>query len=339
MKIQQIEVIPLRAELPRTFHGSGYAVRARLTVLVRIHTDAGLVGEAYSGDERRAQPELVRIIREELAPVLTGQELTQIEWLWEQMFALSLQARDYRIFMRALSAVDIALWDGLAKLAGLPLYQLLGGYRDSVPVIAIAGYYEDGKTLADLGHEVEDLRIRGLGGIKLKVGGVGVAEDLERLRVTREAGGPNFIIACDANRGWSVADAVAFGRGARPYDVRWLEEPVYWFDDRRGMRAVRLATGLPVTAGESEISEWGCRDLVEGEAIDVMNGDASMIGGVTAWRRVAALCATRGVQLAHHEEPQLALHLLASHTASTWSVSHQPTAIRSGTACLVRRHP
>jgi D-arabinonate dehydratase len=149
MKIQQVEVIPLRAQLPRTFHGSGYAVTARLTVLVRIHTDDGLLGAAYSGDERRAQPELVRIIREELAPVVVGQELAQIERLWEKMFALSLQARDYRIFMRALSAVDTALWDGLAKLAGLPLYQLLGGYRDSVPVIAIAGYYKECFPSAD----------------------------------------------------------------------------------------------------------------------------------------------------------------------------------------------
>ncbi len=312
MKIQQVEVIPLRAELPRTFHGSGYAVTARLTVLVRIHTDAGLIGEAYSGDERRQQPELVRIIREELAPVVVGQELARIERIWDRMFALSLPTRDWRIFMRALSAVDTALWDGFAKLAGLPLYQLLGGYRDRVPVIAIAGYYEDGKTLADLGREVEALRAQGLGGIKLKVGGVSVAEDLERLRVTRQAGGPDFIVACDANRGWRVADAIEFGLGARQYNVRWLEEPVYWYDDRRGMRQVRQATGLPVTAGQSEISEWGCRDLVEGEAIDVMNGDASMIGGVTAWRRVAALCASHGVQLAHHEEPQLALHLLAS---------------------------
>ena len=95
-------------------------------------------------------------------------------------------------------------------------------------------------------------------------------------------------------------------------DLRWFEEPCRWTNDRRWMRDVRLMTGVPVCAGQSETTLHGLRDLVVDGAIDVSNFDASWAGGPTIWRKAAGLCAAFGVQLGHHEEPQVSSHLLAS---------------------------
>jgi L-alanine-DL-glutamate epimerase-like enolase superfamily enzyme len=116
----------------------------------------------------------------------------------------------------------------------------------------------------------------------------------------------------DANQGYTRAQAVEFGRLVSDIDIRWFEEPCRWSNDRRWMRDVRYQTGIPVAAGQSELTLSGLRDLVVDGAIDVSNFDASWTGGPTIWRKAAGLCAAFGVQMGHHEEPQVASHLLAS---------------------------
>ena len=116
----------------------------------------------------------------------------------------------------------------------------------------------------------------------------------------------------DANQGYTREQAVAFGRRLTQHDIRWFEEPVRWTNDRRWMRDVRYQTGIPICAGQSETTLNGIRDLVMDGAIDVSNFDASWAGGPTIWRKAAGLCAAFGVQMGHHEEPQVSAHLLAS---------------------------
>ncbi len=116
----------------------------------------------------------------------------------------------------------------------------------------------------------------------------------------------------DANQGYSRAQAVEFARYVWDLDIRWFEEPVRWTNDARWMRDVRYQTGIPVCAGQSETTLTGIRDLMIGGAIDVSNFDASWAGGPTIWRKAAGLAAAFGVELGHHEEPQIASHLLAS---------------------------
>jgi len=147
----------------------------------------------------------------------------------------------------------------------------------------------------------------------------------------------------DANQGYTREEAVAFGHRVRDLDLRWFEEPVRWTNDRRWMRDVRYQTGIPVCAGQSETTLRGIRDLVVDGAIDVSNFDASWAGGPTIWRKAAGLCAAFGVQLGHHEEPQVSAHLLASVPDHTfvecfdeerdplfWNISDFPTRIRDG---------
>ena len=190
--------------------------------------------------------------------------------------------------MQALSALDVALWDVLGRQAGLPIFRLLGAAQTRLQTIIIGGYYEEGKGTAGLIEEIQSYQEAGYAGVKFKVGGRPPAEDIERVRHVRAAIGSDFIIACDANMGYTVADAITFARGVADCNIAWFEEPVHWYDQIRGMREVRAATGIRVTAGQSEMHRWGCRDLVEGGAVDILNTDLSLAGGVTEWRRVAA---------------------------------------------------
>jgi prepilin-type N-terminal cleavage/methylation domain-containing protein len=124
--------------------------------------------------------------------------------------------------------------------------------------------------------------------------------------------GPDFVIACDANQAWTPAQALDFCRAVAPLDIRWIEEPVRWHDQLEGLRLVREGSPIPVTAGQGEITRFGCRDLIVHGRVNILNVDVTIAGGVTEWRRIAALAAHFHVKMAHHEESQVALHLLAS---------------------------
>jgi D-arabinonate dehydratase len=144
------------------------------------------------------------------------------------------------------------------------------------------------------------------------VGRVSVKEDLERVSRVREIVGDDFIIVCDANQAWTPQEAIQFCREAESLNLGWIEEPVQWFDQFEGLRMVRDQTSIPVNAGQGEISAFGCRDLVLRQSVDILNVDVTIAGGVTEWMRIAHMAGLFHVQMAHHEEPQIALHLLAA---------------------------
>jgi L-alanine-DL-glutamate epimerase-like enolase superfamily enzyme len=325
LRIERIECIPLSMPLPRTFRGSNYFMTHRCTIITRIYTSAGIVGECYNGDEFETQAEVLRIITDEIAPLVIGQDAFNVEGCWQAMLKPTYNIlRDRKLATSAQACVDSAIWDAVGKALNAPLYRLWGGYADSLPVICIAGYYEEGKKLADFGREMEAVRAAGYGGCKFKVGGRTPAEDAERVRTARSAVGSDFILTVDANQGWPLREAVAFARLVEDQDIRWFEEPVQWFNDRLDMAAVRNMTGIPVCAGQSEIGRAACRDLMAAGAIDVCNFDASWGAGPTEWRRVAGLAAAFGVEMAHHEEPQISAHLLASVAHGTYLETFHP---------------
>ena len=322
MRITGIEVIPLVRKLEDTFEGGTYRIVNRNTLVTRVQTDAGITGEAFGGDEDMWQSEVVGVIRNHFAPLLLGEDARNTQRLWQKMFDCrinlgnrgihTLDMRNHAIIMQAIAAVDMALWDALGKFCKLPLYQLLGGARDRVPVIAIGGYYEAGKSQDALNDEMRYYRDLQVAGVKMKVGKVDVREDIERVRAVRAAVGPDFMIACDANQAWDPEAAIHFCRGVEPFEIRWMEEPVKWVDQLEGLRMVREATCIPINAGQGEISRFGCRDLVQFGRVSILNVDVTIAGGITEWLRIAGMAALQHVSMAHHEEPQVALQLLAS---------------------------
>ena len=320
MKIHSIEAFALEIPLKKNFGGSTYNVLTRCTVVTRLRTEDGAVSEVYNGDNRDEGREIVRLIHEDLAPRVKGLSVFEGERIWEAMFALSHVARYRRkTLLEAIACVDCAVWDVVGKALGKSVCALLGGYRARLPIISIGGYYMEGKTHADIGREMEAYRRAGMAGCKFKVGGLTPEDDAARVKVARAAAGDDFILAVDANRGWPAQDAIRFARLVEPLNIRWFEEPCHWYDDVALMARVRQATRIPVTAGQSEITSHAIRRLIDAGAVDVVNYDASEGGGVTDWRRAAGLCQAAGIEMAHHEEAQIASHLLAAVPHGTYA--------------------
>jgi L-alanine-DL-glutamate epimerase-like enolase superfamily enzyme len=347
--IDRIETIALRAPLGRRFSGSAYSMDNRCTIVTRLHTQDGLVSEVYTGDTDVEQAIIVAIIHDELAPRLLGRSATDPEGAWRAMEPSTNDIlRDRGLALQAIACLDEAIWDVFGRALGLPLHRVWGSVTDAVPISIIGGYYH--LSLDEVGELIERYVAAGFAGMKFKVGGKTPAEDAARVRAAREAAGPGFALMVDANQGYDRAQAVDFARHVWDLDIRWFEEPCRWTNDARWMRDVRYQTGMPICAGQSETTLAGIRDLIVTGAIDVSNFDASWAGGPTIWRKAAGVAAAFGVQLGHHEEPQVASHLLASVPDHTfvecfdeerdpffWRLSDMSTRIAGGCYTLPDR--
>jgi L-alanine-DL-glutamate epimerase-like enolase superfamily enzyme len=333
LKIERVETIPLRVPLPFTYSGSHYRMRNRCTIVTRVYTSAGIVGEAYNADEDSPmQEQILQILHEEVAPRVIGLDALQTERCWEAMLPPTFdQLRPRWYAMQAIACIDTAIWDAVGKCLGQPLWRLWGGYRDRIPMIGIGGYYIPDSPEAkgqEIEREIDFFKSEhGMVGMKFKIGGKPPADDAARLVRAKRHAGEDFLFIVDANQGYTVSEALAFLAAIRAVgiEVRWFEEPTRWHTDFRGLRDVRLRGNVPVAAGQSEISRVGMRELMVNGAIDVSNYDASWGGGPTEWRRVAALAASFDVQVGHHEEAQIGAHLLASVPHSTYVEAFSPT--------------
>ncbi len=314
--IKAVEVIPVRVPLGHVFKGSNYSMSNRCTLITRVHTEDGRVGEAYNGDADEEQLVILRIIERELAPRLLGLDGRNLESCWQAMLPCTLDIlRDRTVGLQAMACIDSALWDLLGKTLQAPLSSIWGGYRAELPFIAIAGYYTDRPN--GIEEEAQRYLELGLAGVKFKVGGRSPEEDAERVKRLRREVGPGFLISADANQGYDLRQALQFARLTADCDLLWFEEPCSWQQDRTWMRDLRLMTGVPVTAGQSETDPLGVRALITTGAIDFCNFDASWGGGPSQWRRVAGMAALCGVRMAHHEEPQISGQLLAAISHGT----------------------
>ena len=271
MKIKHVEAIPLVRNLDEEFVGGTYRITSRNTIVTRVELDNGIIGEVFGGDETQYQMDVCHIVNDIYGPLVSGGDVTDVELHFDRMWhkKLDLDQRSIHnldlakhcVRMQAIACVDNAIWDALGKSLKLPVYKLLGGYRDKVPVIAIGGYVMKGKTIADLETEVAHYRELGVCGMKLKVGRSSLEEDIERARRARKIGGPDFHLCTDANQAWTIDQAMQFARAARDLNLAWLEEPIQWQDQIEGNARLRTV-GIPVCLGQGEISRHGCRDLI-----------------------------------------------------------------------------
>lgn len=323
MKISDVRAIPLERRLNSVYLGGTYRIDSRYTLVMELELEDGTLARTFGGDEERYQKDVAFLINDIFRERLVGQNVLEVERHWQTMFEScasvypnrgihTLDLANKAILMQAIAAVDICMWDAIGRHLGQPLYRLLGGYRDRLPVIAIGGYYSEGKGEKELAEELRSYQRMELSGLKMKVGMLEPKDDAERVRFAREVVGEQFLLACDANQAWTAEQAIKFCSAVKGLNVRWLEEPVIWYDQLEGLPRVRRLGGLPVTAGQGEISRFGCRDLIHAGAVDILNVDATIAGGITEWRRIAGMAACAGIQMAHHEEPQVSVHLLSS---------------------------
>jgi L-alanine-DL-glutamate epimerase-like enolase superfamily enzyme len=283
---------------------------SREFVIVRITTKDGIegVGYAYGGKLIAAAIEM------NLLPILIGKPAGAIEYLWKAMYQAALLLGRRGVVLRAISAVDIALWDILAKRANLPLYRLLGGYRSAVPAYFSGGYYRENMSLDDVAAEAQRAIDLGFDSIKIKVGGTGLEEDLQRIKITREVMGNDHLIAVDANNAWkSAVEALRSIRKMEQFDLWWVEEPLSP-DDIIGHASLARDLLIPIATGEIETTKWGFTSLIAAAAADILQPDACVVGGVTEWLKIAHLADVYGLQVAPHWNADIHVHLAAVAT-------------------------
>jgi L-alanine-DL-glutamate epimerase-like enolase superfamily enzyme len=321
MKITRLEAYVLRApDDGRPHWVSHFIVPKANEILVRLHTDQGITGIGIATSYTPIEA-AIHALKSGIADRVVGADPLAPEALYQKLFALTWQrlAAEKKWTREALvrisSAVDIAAWDLVGKAAGLPLYRLFGGYRSVVPCYVTCAYYRDGKTLSELRDEMQMLKGQGHTGFKAKAGGVPLAEDIERLALVREVIGPERDLMVDVNRGWDLATAIEGARLLEPLAPRWLEEPVRWADDRRELKLLAQKTRIPLSAGESGLASYGCRALLEEQAIQILQFDCTMMGGFTEGRKLAALCELNHVQVAPHHDCFIHAHIVAASPA------------------------
>jgi len=321
MKIIKLEVYILRApDTGRPHWVSHFVVPKANEILVRMHTDQGIEGIGIATSYTPIEA-AIKCFRSGIADLVVGADPLAPERLYQKLFGLTSQRIAFEkgwsreALVRISAAVDIAAWDIIGKVAKLPLYRLFGGYRSEVPCYVTCAYYRDGKDLAELRDEMQMLKAQGHKGFKAKAGGVGLAEDIERLAVVREVIGDDKDLMVDVNRGWDLATAIEGARLLEPLCPRWLEEPVRWADDRRELKLLAQQTRIPLSAGESELTSYGCRALLEEQAIRILQFDCTMMGGFTEGRKLAALCEMNHVQVAPHHDCFIHAHIVAATPA------------------------
>ena len=284
------------------------------SALVRVETEDGLVGygEAKAAvGSAGSNAALVTCIEQELAPLIQGEDARDISRLWDVMyngsrahFAIA-RGHAFPILGRrglavaGLAGIDIALWDILGKSLGVPVWRLLGGRRQArMPAYASGGWAPADRIAAELRSFIERGDFKA---VKMRVGaGDGtLAHSIARVRAARDGLGDAIDIMCDAHGTWTVAEAKRFCREVAACNVGWLEEPVS-ADDKRGQAEIRAATDIPIASGESEFTRFDFRDLIELRAVDILQPDLSIAGGITEALRIEALASAHQLRFAPH---------------------------------------
>lgn len=316
MKIRSITATWLHVPIPpEKQHTSDFGRTTSFdSTLVRVETESGLVGWGESKaavGSAGTNAALVTCIEKELAPLLVGQDARDVSRLWDLMyngsrahFALA-RGHVFPVLGRrgltvsAISGIDMALWDILGKSLNAPVWRLLGGRRhERMPAYASGGW-APADRIAD---ELRSFIARGnFKAVKMRVGsGDGtLAHSVRRVHAAREGLGPDIDILCDAHGTWTAAEARRFCRAVADCNIGWLEEPVT-ADDKPGQAEVRASTDIPIASGESEFTRFDFRDLIALRAVDILQPDLSIAGGITEAMRIEALASAHQLRFAPH---------------------------------------
>ncbi len=312
-KIVSVEAATARVPLDEPTSFSTRQVFERHYTLVRVRIDDGSEGIGFTYGGNLAGDLTSFAVTELLAPILIGQDPHRTEGLWKAMYRESLLQGRVGTVVRALSALDIALWDRNARAAGLPLWRYLGSDREeTVSAYSSGGYYWEGRTPEDLAAEMRSYVAAGFRAVKMKVGQLDPKADAERVQAVRKAVGPDVHLMLDANNAWEdVTQALRALEEFAPYDPYWIEEP-FGPDDIESHARLAARTHIPVATGEIEAGRWRYLELLRREAAAILQTDAAVCGGVTEWRRIAATAASFGVVVSPHWFHDLHVHLVGT---------------------------
>ena len=310
--IREVTCFSCSVPLPRPLVVGAATVTRRTYDVVRIRTDGGLEGSAYAFG--RGLP-IGRIVEEALAPLLVGADSCRPELVRKRLGDAHWPYAERGLFAVAASAVDLALWDLLGKRLDVPLTDLLGRWRDEVPLCAVGGYGGRRRsTLAELQEELVGFVALGCRAVKLTIGADDPATDARRLEAVREVLGAECTLVVDAFRSFtSLEDALRRLRLLEPFDLAYVEDP---FSESLAplVADLRRRSGMLIGLGESLSGHRAFRELIAAEAVDVVRCDATVVGGVREFLATAALASAAGLEISGHIQPGVHVHFGAALT-------------------------
>ena len=319
MKISSIKSHVLRYELDKELGYSQQYYKHRTAHLVEIETDEGITGWGECFGPGNIALANKYIVEKVIQPLIIGEDPINKEYIWHKVYNLLRDSGQKGMPIQALSGIDIALWDILAKKAKLPLYQLLGGKTNSkIPVYGY-GMMLQKKSVEELCElfkkEANQIKEKNFKAMKMKVG-LGPKEDLKLVSAVREAIGNNFKLMVDANHAYNRNDALYVGKGLDEMEIYWFEEPVAP-EDYDGYKELKEKLKTNIAGGEAEFTKYGWNQLIKNNCIDIAQPEVCGLGGITEYLKVSALAQSNFIPIVNHVwgsalSVAVNLHLLTS---------------------------
>jgi D-arabinonate dehydratase len=305
--IQQVETIALRFPLAVPITSALAAYTHVDATAVRLHTDSGLIGFGMTaGLGGEASAAIKPYIDSELAPLALGQDALAPEALWHRMWSPNKPRMRAGLGVWALSAMDIACWDLLGKASGVPVHNILGGFRRDVPVYGSGGWHSLSDT--ELVAECQAFAARGIAAYKYKIGS---SRDRERTALLRDEMGDDFTLLADANQRFTVAEALETAEMLADHGVGWFEEPVL-ADSTDDLAEVAASSPVPIAAGENVYFRWGFREICDRRAATYLQPDVGRCGGITEFIKIAHLADSYNLALSSHLWHELSISLVGA---------------------------
>jgi len=272
------------------------------SVVLRVRADAGITGWASSSFGNRGEGARVvqAILENEVKPIIMGKDPAFPRRIRADLW----KAMNYHgvtgVAQFAMAATDIALWDILGKSAGLPVYKMLGAYRDRMPVYSMCGwYYDNDGDLSRFKRQVVDAVEQGYKAVKIKVGKYSLDDDIRRIRLALDIIGKDRRLMVDANQVFDRKEALRRGRVYQELGCFWYEEPLPP-QDMEGFGMLAQALDIRIATGENLNTRYEFADLIGRHGADIVQPDNRRAGGVTEWMEIAAVADVHGVEVASH---------------------------------------
>ena len=319
MKISSIKSHVLRYELDKELGYSQQYYKHRTAHLVEIETDEGITGWGECFGPGNIALANKYIVEKVIQPLIIGEDPINKEYIWHKVYNLLRDSGQKGMPIQALSGIDIALWDILAKKAKMPLYQLLGGKTNNkIPVYGY-GMMLQKKSVEELCElfkkEANQIKEKNFKAMKMKVG-LGPKEDLKLVSAVREVIGDDFKLMVDANHAYNKNDALYVGRGLDEMEIYWFEEPVAP-EDYDGYKELKERLKTNIAGGEAEFTKYGWNQLIKNNCIDIAQPEVCGLGGITEYLKVSALAQSNFIPIVNHVwgsalSVAVNLHLLTS---------------------------
>jgi L-alanine-DL-glutamate epimerase-like enolase superfamily enzyme len=281
-------------------------------VTLTLGTDQGIEGIGYTFFGGPLAGALKAAV-DALAEIAKGEDPMRMESIIGKIKTATASSGPGGITMLALSAIDIALWDIKGKALNLPVSALLGGFRKRVPTYA-SGALMRGFPLAHVEKAAATLVGKGFRQMKTQLalpGDTNPEKEVERIRVVRNAVGPEIDLMCDINQRWDVRQAISIGRRVDEYHLFWLED-VTAPDDYAGLARVAAALDTPVAGGEYVYGIVPFRHMLEARSVDIVMVDMLRAGGLTPWIKIAGMAEAFNLPIVNHLAPEISVHLVAA---------------------------